>query len=274
MLSDEQVYRFRETVWGYFRENRRQMPWRDDPTPYNVLVSELMLQQTQVNRVLPKFQEFMERFPSVKVLAASQLSDVLLAWSGLGYNRRAKFLHAAAQHVVRDFGGQIPSQLEDLTALPGIGKNTAGAILAYAYNHPVIFIETNIRSVYFHHFFVESGSVDDKELLPLLEQTLDHEHPREWYWALMDYGTHLKQTHGNNIARSKHYVRQSKFEGSRRQLRGGVIRRLLQGPLSYRQLAAEMADARLDSVIADLMQEGFVRKRGPQLRLTGEPKLP
>lgn len=273
-MTDEQTHQFRETVWSYFRMHQRRMPWREDPQPYKVMVSELMLQQTQVSRVLPKFQQFMERFPNVQALAQTSLDNVLQAWSGLGYNRRAKFLHTAAQQVVSEFGGQIPAQLETLVRLPGIGTNTAGAILAYAYNRPVVFIETNIRSVYFHHFFADADYINDKELLPLLKQTLDREHPRQWYWALMDYGSYLKQTVGNNIARSKHYARQSKFEGSRRQLRGNIVRRLLSGPTNYEHLSAAVQDERLKQVIADLMREGFVLKQGSELRLTDERKLP
>jgi A/G-specific adenine glycosylase len=274
MPSDEQTNQFRETVWDYFNAHRRDMPWRSQPTPYHVLVSELMLQQTQVSRVVPKYLAFMEHFPDVRALAAATLPEVLDAWSGLGYNRRAKFLHSAAQIVMRDFGGRIPDTLEELVSLPGVGKNTAGAVLAYAFNQPVVFVETNIRTVYFRHFFDDSDTIDDKTLLPLLEQTVDREHPREWYWALMDYGAHLKHTVGGNISRSKHYTRQSKFEGSRRQIRGAVVRRLLQGPVALEVLASEVNDERLGSVLDDLAREGFLSRDANLLRLTGELKLP
>src|SRR6266550_351214 len=154
-LTHQQIQQFHEAVWDYYREHKRIMAWRVHPTPYSVLVSELMLQQTQVNRVLPKFQEFMLRFPTVISLADAPLAEVLRVWSGLGYNRRAKFLHAAAQVVVEKYGGVIPATFTELVTLPGVGKNTAGAVLAYAYNQPVVFIETNIRSVFFHHFFAD-----------------------------------------------------------------------------------------------------------------------
>jgi A/G-specific adenine glycosylase len=179
MISDAQIHEFREIVWDYFRAHRRNMPWRDNPAPYHVLVSELMLQQTQVSRVVPKFIEFMHRFSSIDDLAKAPLAEVLDAWSGLGYNRRAKFLHAAAQQIVGMHKGVIPDDFENLVTLPGIGQNTAGAILAYAFNRPVVFIETNIRTVYFHHFFGDAEGVDDKDLLPLVEQTLDRDHPQQ-----------------------------------------------------------------------------------------------
>ncbi len=268
-LTHQQIQQFHEAVWDYYREHKRIMAWREHPTPYSVLVSELMLQQTQVNRVLPKFQEFMLRFPTVISLADAPLAEVLRVWSGLGYNRRAKFLHAAAQVVVEKYGGVIPATFTELVTLPGVGKNTAGAVLAYAYNQPVVFIETNIRSVFFHHFFADVSDIDDKDLLPLIQQTLDQENPREWYWALMDYGAHLKQTAGNNIARSRHYARQSKFEGSRRQIRGRVVRALLRGPQPLSQLAEVVEhDQRLPVVLQDLAGEGFVVSEAGLYRLT------
>ena len=274
MRADEPFHGFREAVWDYYRSHARRMPWRDEPTPYHVLVSELMLQQTQVGRVLPKYKAFVRHFPSVESLAAAPLADVLGEWSGLGYNRRAKFLHAAAQMVAREFGGRLPDSLEELTKLPGLGRNTAGAILAYAFNRPVVFVETNVRTVFIHHFFADRESVDDKELLPLVEQTCDAEHPREWYWALMDYGTHLKQTAGNNVAQSRHYVRQSKFEGSRRQVRGRILKRLVGGSQPIAELLAQEVDERTADVLGDLKREGFIEERGGQIRLTGSSELP
>lgn len=274
MLTDEQVTEFREIVWDYFRTHRRDMPWRDDPSPYHVLVSELMLQQTQVGRVLPKYQEFMARFPTIVDLASAALGDVLAAWSGLGYNRRAKFLHAAASKVVSDFGGELPATRDELVSLPGIGPNTAGAILAYAFNQPVVFIETNVRTVLFHHFFADQTDIDDRVLLPIVQQVCDPEHPREWYYALMDYGTHLKQTAGNNISQSKHYARQSKFEGSRRQVRGRILRELVAGGRATEELLTLLADDRARSVLDDLSREGLIEQEAGRVRLTGSLKLP
>ena len=274
MLDEAQLREFRETVWNYFRDHARVMPWREQPTPYHVLVSELMLQQTQVGRVLVKYDEFIGRFPTLQTLAEAPLSSVLQAWSGLGYNRRAKFLHAAAQVVVQDFGGEMPDSLAELVKLPGVGKNTAGAILAYAFNRPSVFIETNIRSVFIHHFCADRDGVDDRELMPLVEQACDIEHPRLWYYALMDYGTHLKQTQGNNISRSRHYVRQSKFEGSRRQIRGRILKLLTQSPRLVAELSALEPDERAAGVLEDLRREGFIEEQDGQLKLTGSPELP
>jgi len=272
-LTAAQIAMFQETVWDYYRTAGRAMPWRKHPEPYAVLVSELMLQQTQVSRVLPKFEAFMRRFPTLAALAAAPLGEVLQAWSGLGYNRRAKFLHQAAQQIVAAHHGEVPRATGELTALPGIGKNTAGAVLAYAFNQPVVFIETNIRSVYIHHFFSDEQDVEDRALVQLIEQTLDHEHPREWYWALMDYGTHLKQTRGNNIAQSRHYTKQSRFAGSRRQLRGQILKALVNGPVEREVLDEALQDQRFSVVVAELEQEGFLEQQGSVLKLTGMAEL-
>lgn len=270
-LTTQQITSFQEVVWDYFRSHERSMPWRDDPSAYNVLVSELMLQQTQVSRVMTKFDEFMTRFPDIVSLAEASLSDVLVVWSGLGYNRRAKFLHEAAKMVVSDYGGKIPSTHDALVSLPGVGANTAGAIMAYAYDQPVTYVETNIRTVLFHHFYTDTtNTVSDKELLVLSAQLLDHAHPREWYWALMDYGTHLKKSAGGRLDSSKHYKKQSALAGSPREMRGRIVRALTSGPLLSTQLrTAVKADERYEVAIEGLIAEGMVQQTGEQISLTG-----
>lgn len=270
-LSPDQIETFQETVWGYYRKHGRNLPWREDPSPYKVLVSELMLQQTQVTRVIPKFDAFMYTCPSFASLAEEPLGEVLALWSGLGYNRRAKFLHQTAQTVVRDFAGQLPSTRAELIKLPGIGKNTAGAILAYAYEQPVVFVETNIRTVYFHHFYPDASElVTDKQIENLVAQTIDKEHPREWYWALMDYGTHLKKTAGGRLASSKHYTRQSPLKGSPREMRGRILKALVGGELQRDTLRERVeGDQRFEPALAALMVEGFVQIHGDTIGLTG-----
>ncbi len=251
---------FRNIVLKYYEKHGRVLPWRDDPSPYAVLVSELMLQQTQVDRVVPKFQEFMQKFPSIELLATASLGAVLVAWQGLGYNRRAKFLHDTAKDISQR--GYFPTSSAELTTLPGVGKNTTGAILAYAFNEPVAFVETNIRTVYFHHFFQDKTDVSDAEVLTVVEKTLDRQHPRAWYWALMDYGTYLKsQGFGRNTA-SKHYTKQAAFRGSVRELRGAIIRELSKRALTLDTLQQIVPDPRLQGVLDKLLQEGLVVTNG------------
>lgn len=238
------------------------MPWRETTEPYAIMVSELMLQQTQVERVIPKYQAFMQRFPDIDSLASASLSEVLELWTGLGYNRRAKFLWQAAQRVVSHYGGVMPSSREALTTLPGVGKNTAGAIIAYAYNEPVVYVETNIRSVYFYHFFSDDNAVSDKTISEKVALTLDHEHPREWYWALMDYGSYLKKQGVGRIQKSAHYKKQSPLKGSLREMRGRLIATLAKESYDERSLRKVVqADERFASAIKALLEEGLIIKR-------------
>lgn len=237
------------------RELYRPMPWRDQPTLYYVLVSELMLQQTQVARVLTKFMEFTAAFPDIESLAASELTEVLRAWQGLGYNRRAQYLHRAAQAIA---AGAPVTTLNDLVELPGIGVNTAGAIINYAYQVPTPFIETNIRTVYLNHFFMDQTAVADRDILPIIEQTMDQANPRQWFWTLMDYGSELKAQGKGKLSASRHYTKQSQFAGSLRQMRGEILRRHVGGqPLA--EITAELQDdPRFAAALDGLRQDGLI----------------
>lgn len=257
---------FIETVWDFYRANgRHDLPWRKTNNPYKIVVSELMLQQTQVARVLPKYKEFLGQFPTTKTLAQAPLGEVLKAWQGLGYNRRAKFLWQAAQAVVNEHEGKWPKTFSGLQSLPGIGSYTAGAIMNFAYNSPIPLIETNVRTVYIHHFFKDAQNVLDKELLPIIERTLDETNPREWNWALMDYGSHLKTTIGNVSTKSKTYKKQSNFKESNRYIRGAIIRALSVEALTEQQLIKKLNNIEKESLILQLKTletEDLVQKKG------------
>ena len=260
---------FQEFIWEQGRVLYRTMPWREDTDPYYILVSEIMLQQTQVDRVLPKFEEFIATFPDIIALAKAPLSEVLKLWSGLGYNRRAKFLHEAAKVVVHDFKGEIPSTQLELITLPGVGVNTAGAIQAYAFNEPVVYIETNIRTVYFHHFFDHADTVSDAEILTLAADMLDTEHPREWYWALMDYGSFLKRSGVRLNAKSSHYVKQSALAGSVRETRGAILKAVSKDSPTQAELRKVVVDdERFLPALQALITEGFIVERKGRLHLS------
>jgi len=270
-----------KAVWQFYEPNgRHDMLWRQpEPNglfdPYKIVVSELMLQQTQVSRVMPKYQAFISIFPTVARLAQVPLEEVLRAWSGLGYNRRAKFLWQSAQMIYQQYGGHIPQAFDELVQLPGIGPNTAGAILAYAFNQPVIFIETNIRTVFIHHMFSDHDLVSDAQLRPIIAEALQHivqdktkgHQPRNWYWALMDYGVYLKQSTGNAAARSKQFSRQSTFKGSRRQIRGEVLKYLAANVMTLTMLRAQLHDDRLEEVLQELQAEGLISVQQTGYRL-------
>lgn len=273
---NEQIHDFVTDVWRYYEKNgRHDLPWRQTNKqgqldPYAIMVSEIMLQQTQVTRAIVKYQEFLDRFPTAKDLSEAPFAEVLKTWSGLGYNRRAKFLWHAAQTI--HTMGSFPQTVDALVQLPGVGINTAGAIAAYAFNRPVQFIETNIRTVFIHHFFEDQDDITDKQLTSYIDAALTNaleqgHSPREWYWALMDYGTHIKQTAGNAARRSKTYTKQSKFEGSRRQIRGQVLRVLGQKPHQLGELQLRINDERLPEVLQALEKESFISFRDKRYHL-------
>lgn len=266
MTKKEQV--FVETVWTYYQHNgRHSLPWRTTRNPYRICVSEVMLQQTQVDRVLPKYKEFVKVFPSVYTLARAPLVSVLRVWQGLGYNRRAKLLHECARVVTECHAGRFPRTYESLVALPGIGPYTAGAIMAFAYNEPYPMIETNIRAVYIHHFFAATDTVSDVAIRTLIIRTLDHANPRAWYSALMDYGAHLKKTIGNPNIQSKHYTKQTPFKGSDREIRGAIMRALLLRPDTLRGLMRQLVfpSHRIHEQLEKLMYEGFIVRKENKL---------
>jgi A/G-specific adenine glycosylase len=262
------VTAFRRLIYDHFHRNRREMPWRRTSDPYRILVSEIMLQQTQVQRVETKYREFIAAFPGFPSLARAQLRDVLRVWQGMGYNRRAMALHKIARRVVTEFNGRLPASVETLLTFPGIGAATAGAVVAFVFNKPAVFLETNIRRVFLHLFFANQGNVRDKDLLPLVAETLDRENPRQWYYALMDYGAMLKNAVGNPNRRSAHYSRQSPFEGSDRQIRSLILKTLLAKPrLSLPQLLKTVRKSaeRVERIMTQLGEEGFLVREGDLL---------
>jgi A/G-specific adenine glycosylase len=271
-MNSEEIESFRERIQRFHSTHRRDLPWRNTTDPYPVLVSEVMLQQTQVERVREKYLPFLRKFPTVASLARAPVADVLAGWQGLGYNRRALALKKAAAEIVERFGGRIPDEETDLRSLPGIGPYTASAVLAFAFNRPVVMIETNIRRVFIHCFFPDRRGVEDREIRLLVEETLDRENPREWYNALMDYGWYLRTLSENPNRRSRHYARQAPFTGSNRQVRGKILKVLVQkGTAGIRDLGSELdlPASTIAAVIGQLEEEGFIERDGDQVRIFG-----
>jgi A/G-specific adenine glycosylase len=264
VMAEQQVAEFRERVTSWYRANARTLPWRDTIDPYAILVSEIMLQQTQVDRVIGKYATFLDLFPDFAALARARLQSVLNAWQGLGYNRRAISLKRCAEAVMENYDGVLPWSVEALQALPGIGPYTARAIGAFAFELPTVFIETNIRAVFIHHFFGEREGIRDTEILPLVAATLDNTSPRDWYNALMDYGVMLKKSHNNPTRRSAHHVRQAPFRGSNRELRSRILKALIATPRLTEDevttiLGADAGKVRMN--LAQMEKEGFLEKQ-------------
>jgi len=253
---------FQKLIWHNYRKAGRSFPWRETTDPYRILVSEIMLQQTQTDRVVPKYRSWLKKFSTVKKLASASTADVLKEWKGLGYNRRALNLKRAAEVVTKKYNGKLPQTLVELDSLPGIGPYTAGAIMTFAFNEPAVFIETNIRTVFIHFFFKNSKEIHDKDILSLIAKTLDTKNPREWYYALMDYGAMLKKSGLRNNVKSKHYTKQSPFKGSNREVRSKILTYTLEHSttkLSPTKLAA-LLSLPLKTVqknLTTLKKEGF-----------------
>jgi len=264
-LTPTRVRGFQSAIYRHYRIHGRTFPWRKTHNPYHILVSEIMLQQTQTERVVQKYEQFINSLPDFDSLAQAPLREVLRLWQGLGYNRRAMALKNIAQMVVTNFQGNLPSSPEALMSLPGIGRATACAICAFAFNEPVVFIETNIRRAFIHHFFQKENDVKDTQILPLVEKTLDTSNPRKWYFALMDYGVMLKKQYQNPNRKSAHYQKQPPFEGSNRQIRGMILRTLTaESPISQQEIAKRLGldPERVKGNLIQLQREGFIRKRG------------
>lgn len=272
---------FRALVLARGRELYRDLPWRRTTDPYQIWISEVMLQQTQVSRVDGRWQHWLERFPTIDALASAQTADVLDEWQGMGYNRRALALLRAAQ-AVAEMGGQMPREADALVALPGVGPATAAGIRAFAYNLPGVYLETNVRAVLLHELYPDAVQVPDRELAAVAEATCPADDsdpaddPRTWYYALLDYGAYLKKTVGNPSRRSRTYTRQSRFEGSHRQKRAMVVRALLahrghgvDAAMVANELSQQEAQAGRDAVgetavqdlLDELAREGFCHEQ-------------
>lgn len=223
-MNKKKITEFQALVLNYYKQSGRVFSWRRNLVPYRIWVSEIMLQQTQTSRVEEKLPLFLKQFPNVKSLAESSQADILKIWVGLGYNRRALNLKRGAEYVRGELNGRLPQEVSELEKIPGIGHYTARAIATFAWGQKHTFVETNIRTVYFNHFFKNKENVTDKELLEMVEKTLPKENFREWYWALMDYGVELKRQGKGKNTKSRHYTKQSKFEGSDRQIRAAIVR--------------------------------------------------
>ncbi len=282
-ITKNTLSKFHTTVMDYYTQHaRHDLPWRKNTSAYYVIVSEIMLQQTQVERVIPFFKNWIQLFPNFKQLATASQIDVLRAWKGLGYNSRALRLQKLAQVVTSEYAGKIPKDKKLLEKLPGIGPYTAGAVMAFVYDTPVVMIETNIRRVFLHHFFNTekesiSKNIHDRDILSLIEKTLPEKNIQEWYWALMDYGSFLGRElkhHGkkyNPNTNSRHYTKQSVFKGSDRQIRGQILEILLQSKtekISLSKLCKELKDLsgdfeRIEIIVDSLEKENF-------LYITGE----
>jgi A/G-specific adenine glycosylase len=265
MLPRGDAEAFRHAVLDFYSREGRDFSWRRTRDPWSILVSEVMLQQTQTHRVEPKYDAWMERFPDAQSVAVAPLPDLYDAWRGLGYNSRAVRLRETARLCVEKYLGVPPAEEKALLALPGIGRYTARAVMAFAWGLPSAFLETNIRAAIIFHFFKGIEKVGDRELEAIADELVDTADPRTWYYALMDYGAWLKKREPNPARKAAAYKRQSSFEGSVRQARGAVLRALsLQAPVGLAWMAAESGIdySRLRAAAEGLQRDGLIELTG------------
>jgi A/G-specific adenine glycosylase len=268
-LTSKVISSFRSIICDYYREHGRVFPWRETNDPYRILVSEFMLQQTQTSRVIEKYKEFITTFPDVFQLAQSPFREVLRVWQGLGYNRRALALYKTAGEIADRYHGKVPDDATLLRQLPGIGEYTASAIMAIAFNKPAVVIDTNIRTVYLYFFFREKERVGKDAIIPIIEATIDRDSPREWYYALFDYGVMLKQDK-KDLEAGKRRI-QGIFRGSDREIRGKILRLLLDNEvMTEDQLLTRLPsdNERVRRIISQLHEEGLVDSDDGVLRIS------
>lgn len=268
--TDLRVEKFQQTIRNFYDNHGRNLPWRNTTNPYNIFVSEIMLQQTQAQRVIPKYHEWIAAWPTFQALANADKSEVLQRWQGLGYNRRANYLYQSAQTVVSQHDGSLPKEESDLLSLHGVGTYTAGALQAFCFYKAVVFVETNIRTVFIHHYYPNQDSISDKQIKARVQETLPTDNIREWYWGLMDYGHYLKQEVGNLNRQSETHQTQNNFEGSNRQLRSKLLKFILNNePVSLQEIKKniEQKTQRQHGVktnLKNLRQEGLINRDDDQ----------
>ncbi|MFA6776050.1 MAG: DNA repair protein [Sphaerochaetaceae bacterium] len=259
-------------VLDFYQTYGRRFPWRETEDPYRVLLSEVMLQQTQTGRVLDKYAEFLSLWPDFRSLAEVPFPQLLSHWLGLGYNRRAMALQQAAK-ATGAWGWTVPNDMDLVMRLPGVGPATAAAICCFCYHGREVYLETNIRRVLLHVFFPRRDMVRDKELSTLLRSFLPVcGDTKNWYYALMDYGVLLKHLLPNPNRRSASYHPQTTFKGSDRQVRGALLRVLSEtGPKDLHQLEALLPfeEERISSALGRLRDEGFVEERQTRYLIKG-----
>jgi A/G-specific adenine glycosylase len=265
-ISQQQIHRFQERVFTFYAEHGRLLPWRQTTDPYQILVSEVMLQQTQVSRVLSYYESWIQTWPTIDTLAQANRQDVLRAWMGLGYNRRAVNLHRAAQVISERFQGDVLAAMRQYSEIPGVGEYTAQAVRIFSANEDLVTVDTNIRRILIAEFQFPQ-TISKHDLWKLAEQCLPNGRSREWHNALMDYGALLITARQTGIAP---LTRQTRFEGSSRQIRAKILKTLLEKPTTLSSLACicQMPEQHLTPILTKMCQEGLLTSDEDEYRVS------
>ena len=260
-LQKKDIHQFQQSIFSWWGENRRDLPWRRTCDPYRIFISEVMLQQTQVSRVLPKYTEFLRVFPTVFDLAQASPAHILRIWKGMGYNRRALYLFRAAKTIVGEYQGKFPKSEKELIKLPGLGRYTARAILVFAYEKDVPLVDTNIRQIITHFFFNDKPQ-KESDIEDVARQLLPKGKSWEWHQALMDYGALAMKSEKLKVKNVKKAA--VPFKESDRFYRGRIVNRLRDGAIPEQELIDEVARgndkpiAYIRTIIASLITDGLI----------------
>jgi len=258
LISSLEIRAFQNKVFTFYAMNKRDLPWRSTADPYKILVSEIMLQQTQVPRVISYYERWIDAWPTIHDLAKASRKDVLKAWMGLGYNSRAMRLHQAADIIATKFDGDVLKAMQYYKDVPGVGLYTSKAVRIFAANQDVATVDTNIRRILIHEFDL-SENIADSQLMMLAQRCLPTGKSRDWHNALMDYGSQVLTARTTKISPK---TKQSRFEGSDRQIRAHLIRLLLQQPCSFSELQQQMQGTpqRVQSIVEKLVDERLIQE--------------
>lgn len=264
-ITPSQIKRFHKKIFSYYAKNKRELVWRKTTDPYKILLSELMLQQTQVSRVEHYYIEWTQHWPTIHELAKASRSEVLKMWMGLGYNNRAVRLHKAAQVISTTYKGDVLAAMKNYTEIPGVGRYTAHAVQIFADNADMVTVDTNIRRILLHEFSLPEESTDD-ELWTLAQRCLPKGESREWHNALMDYGAQFLTAKTTGIKPKTH---QSKFKGSDRQIRAQILRLLLDKPQTIiaLQSSLKIQEDRLYTILSKMKRDGLVTQKSNTYKL-------
>lgn len=248
---------FQNKILTWYQNNKRDLPWRNTTNPYFIMVSEIMLQQTQVSRVIEKYNQFIARFPTLQDLASASKQELLELWIGLGFNSRALRLQETAKILVKNYGGNIPDDETELRKLPGIGPYTSRAILAFAFNKDVPAIDTNIRRILIHEFDLPEN-ITEKELEMIAWENVPCGKSKDWHNALMDYGACMLTARNTGIAPKS---KQSKFIGSSRQTRAAIVRDIVQNGVQEKKiLVKQHPHKEFEHILSQLVKEGILEE--------------
>jgi A/G-specific adenine glycosylase len=255
-ISRQHINQFQKRVLTFYADHKRTLPWRQTTDPYKILVSEVMLQQTQVSRVIPYYEAWIKTWPTIDSLAQADKQDVLKAWMGLGYNRRAINLHRAALVIQDRFQADVPLAMQHFDEIPGVGEYTAQAVLIFSTNADIVTVDTNIRRILIAEFKLPE-TISNHDLWDIARQCLPRGRSRDWHNALMDYGALLITARQTGIAPK---TRQSRYEGSDRQIRARLLKILLEMPATLPSLSVhlEAPEERLLPILSKMCHEGLL----------------